>query len=104
MSGDSAPPEDSERVFAIAAELFGLLSSPVRLKIVFALLEGERSVGQLLEQVEASQPNLSQHLSTLYRCGVLSRRRAGAQVHYRIASDRVRALCHTALQTPPPPD
>ena len=35
MSGDSAPPEDSERVFAIAAELFGLLSSPVRLKIVF---------------------------------------------------------------------
>lgn len=97
------PTDDSARVFAIAADLFGLLSAPVRLKIVCALLDGERSVGQLLTQVDASQPNLSQHLSTLHRSGVLARRRAGTQVHYRIASDRVRVLCQAVLSMPQAP-
>lgn len=97
------PADDSARVFAIAADLLGLLSSPVRLRIVCALLEGERSVGQLLTLVGASQPNLSQHLSTLHRGGVVARRRAGTQVHYRIASDRVRVLCQAVLSMPPSP-
>ena len=77
----------------MAAELFGLLSAPVRLRIVCALADGEMNVSQLLEQVPASQPNLSQHLNTLYRCGVLARRREGAQVYYRIAGERVVLLC-----------
>lgn len=94
------PADDSARVFAIAADLFGLLSAPVRLKIVCALLEGERSVGQLLAQVDASQPNLSQHLATLYRCGILARRRVGAQVWYRIANDRVQVLCEAVRDGP----
>jgi DNA-binding transcriptional ArsR family regulator len=84
---------DSDRVFELAAELFGLLSAPTRLHIVCALLDGEQNVGQLTERVGASQPNLSQHLSTLCRCGLLARRRVGAQIWYRIANDRVRALC-----------
>ncbi len=90
-------PLDSDRVFTVAAELFGLLSAPVRLKIVVALSEGELNVGQLSARVDAHQPNLSQHLSLMYRCGVLARRRVGTQVHYRIASDRVRLLCEAVL-------
>jgi DNA-binding transcriptional ArsR family regulator len=81
---------DSDRVFALAAELFGLLSAPIRFRIVCELLEGEQNVGQLAERIGASRSNLSQHL---YRCGILARRRVGAQVWYRIANDRVRALC-----------
>ena len=84
---------DSDRVFELAAELFGLLSAPIRLRIVCELLDGEQNVGQLTERVGASQPNLSQHLATLYRCGILARRRVGAQVWYRIANDRVQVLC-----------
>ncbi len=92
MEPDAQLP-DSEQVFAIAAELFGLLSAPVRLKIVCALADGEQNVTQLLERVPATQPNLSQHLSMLYRSGVLARRRAGALVYYRVASERVSLLC-----------
>lgn len=84
---------DSDRVFELAAELFGLLSAPIRLRIVCELLEGEQNVGQLAERVGASQPNLSQHLATLYRCGILARRRAGSQVWYRLANQRVEVLC-----------
>ena len=82
-----------DRVFSVAAELFGLLSSPVRLKIVCALANAEMNVSQLLARVPASQPNLSRHLSTLYRCGVLARRREGVQVFYRISGERVALLC-----------
>lgn len=83
---------DRDRVFEVAAEVFGLLSSPVRVHIVCELLTGERNVSQLIERVGASQPNLSQHLATLYRCGLVQRRRSGSQVLYRIASSRVRLL------------
>lgn len=99
MSSPPPAPDQPEgdRVFTVAAELFRLLSTPVRLKIVVALSQGELNVGQLQTCVETTQPNLSQHLATLYRCGILARRRIGAQVHYRIASDRVRLLCEAVL-------
>jgi DNA-binding transcriptional ArsR family regulator len=68
-----------------AADLFGLLSTPLRLRIVLALCSGEKSVGELLAGVQmGGRPNMSQHLNLLYRAGVLSKRREGAQVYYRI--------------------
>jgi DNA-binding transcriptional ArsR family regulator len=83
----------SDWVFEAAADLFSLLSTPTRLRIVCELRHGQRSVGELLEFVSVSQPNLSQHLSVLYRGGVLGRRRSGSQVLYRIVSERVLLLC-----------
>ena len=87
----SFSPED--RVFDLAAELFGLLSAPTRLRIVCALIEDERNGSELLEQVAVSQPNMSQHLGMLYRGGVLARRRTGAQIYYRVEHAEVRRLC-----------
>jgi ArsR family transcriptional regulator len=36
---------------------------------------------------------MSQHLSTLYRAGVLGKRREGTQIYYRLESERVATLC-----------
>ena len=82
-----------DRVFDLAAELLGLLSAPTRLRIVCALIEGERNVSELLEQVAVSQPNMSQHLGMLYPGGVLVRRKTGAQIYYRVEHAEVRRLC-----------
>ena len=79
--------------FDSAAELFGLLSTPVRLKIISALCNGEKNVSQLLGEIDTTQPNMSQHLSTLYRAGVLGKRRDGTQIYYRSQSERVATLC-----------
>jgi DNA-binding transcriptional ArsR family regulator len=87
-----------DRVFEVAADLFGLLAAPTRLRIVCALVEGERNVSELLQCVAVSQPNMSQHLGTLYRGGVLARRRTGAQIFYRVDNEQVRSLC-AAVQT-----
>ncbi len=84
---------DEDMVFESAAELFGLLSTPVRLKIISAVCNGERNVSDLLSQIDTTQPNMSQHLATLYRAGVLGRRREGTQIYYSLQSERVATLC-----------
>ena len=84
---------DEDRVYESAAELFGLLATPVRLKIISAVCQGERNVSELLAQIDTTQPNMSQHLQTLYRAGLLQRRREGTQIFYRLASERVAQLC-----------
>ncbi|MBX3587225.1 MAG: winged helix-turn-helix transcriptional regulator [Ramlibacter sp.] len=83
----------SGRVFELAAELFGVLSTPMRLRILSALCDGERSVTQLLEKIDTTQPNLSQHLNVLYRSGVLAKRKEGTQVIYRVQSEKAVTLC-----------
>jgi DNA-binding transcriptional ArsR family regulator len=91
----SATPEADvqDAVFDSVAELFAVLSTPIRLKIISALCHGEKNVSQLLQEIDTTQPNMSQHLSTLYRAGVLGRRRDGTQIHYRLESERVATLC-----------
>jgi ArsR family transcriptional regulator len=85
--------DDRETMFATAAELFGLLATPIRLKIISSLCHGEKNVSQLLADIDTTQPNMSQHLSTLYRAGVLGKRRDATQIYYRIESERAAMLC-----------
>jgi ArsR family transcriptional regulator len=87
------PTDTADAVFESVAELFSLLSTPIRLKIIGALCHGEKNVSQLLAEIDTTQPNMSQHLATLYRAGVLGKRRDGTQIYYRLQSERVAALC-----------
>lgn len=82
-----------EQVFERAAEVFRLMSAPMRLKIISALCQTEKNVGELLQDVPTTQPNMSQHLNTLYKAGVVGRRREGVQIYYHIADERVATLC-----------
>ena len=82
-----------DQVFESVAELFSVLSTPIRLKIISAVCQGEKNVSELLAEIETTQPNMSQHLSTLYRSGVLAKRRDGTQMYYRLQSERVATLC-----------
>ena len=79
---------ESDEVFELAAEVFRVMSAPMRLKIISALCNGE-----LLADIHTTQPNMSQHLNTLYKAGVLGRRRDGVQIYYRIINERVVTLC-----------
>lgn len=94
----TAPLEDhalteSGEVFEKAAEIFRVMSSPMRLRIISALCNGEKNVGELLGEIDTTQPNMSQHLNTLYQAGVLGKRREGVQIYYRIINERVVTLC-----------
>lgn len=84
---------ESDEVFETAAEVFRVMSAPMRLKIISCLCNGEKNVSQLLEEISTTQPNMSQHLNTLYQSGVIGKRREGVQIFYRIINDRVVTLC-----------
>ena len=80
-------------VFEKAAAMFAVLSTPIRLRIISQLCQGEKNVGQLLESIDVAQPNMSQHLNIMYRSGVLGKRRQGAQMFYRIADESAAMVC-----------
>ena len=84
---------EANAVFETAAELFSVLSTPVRLRVINALCDTERTVNELVEIIGCSQPNLSQHLNVLYRAGVVAKRKEGVQVIYRIQNESVMSIC-----------
>jgi ArsR family transcriptional regulator len=86
--------EKPDHVFEMAADLFRVLAAPMRLRILNCLRDGEKNVSFLLGQIDTTQPNMSQHLNTLYQAGVLGKRREGVQMLYHIADERVSVLCN----------
>ncbi len=80
-------------VFEKAAEYFSLLSEPSRLRIIQAICFDERSVQEVVDCTGLPQPNVSRHLALLHRSGVLSRRRSGTSVFYRVSDPTITELC-----------
>ena len=89
--------EKDDDTFNRAAEIFRVMSAPMRLRIMSCLCAGEKNVSELLEEVDTTQSNMSQHLSTLFQAGILQKRRDGVQIYYSIANpgfvDLCRAVC-----------
>ncbi|MEI6802335.1 MAG: metalloregulator ArsR/SmtB family transcription factor [Burkholderiales bacterium] len=85
-----------DQTFEMAAELFAILSAPMRLRIIRSICDAEKNVTELLAEINTTQPNMSQHLNTLYKAGIVGKRRHGVQMYYRVIDPRVTELCHTA--------
>ena len=77
----------------LIARRFRVLGEPMRIRLLDHLREGEATVGELSEALEASQQNISKHLAVLTDAGVLGRRKEGTHVYYRIADEGVFTLC-----------
>jgi DNA-binding transcriptional ArsR family regulator len=90
-------PDDADalRVFNTAAELFAMLSTPVRLQILSSLCDEEKNVSQLLSEIQASQSNLSQHLGAMYRSAILNKRREGNQIFYSVRNRQAVLICRS---------
>ncbi|MGC9501284.1 ArsR/SmtB family transcription factor [Streptomyces sp. WG7] len=71
-------------VLAEAAAAFGLLASPARLHIVWALAQGESDVTGLAERVGGALPAVSQHLTKLKLAGLVRSRREGRRHVYLV--------------------
>jgi ArsR family transcriptional regulator len=75
------------------AERFKALSEPMRLRLIYALMDGEKTVSQLVRETEGLQANVSKHLAVLLDTGVLGRRKEGTSSYYRITDESVFELC-----------
>jgi DNA-binding transcriptional ArsR family regulator len=87
----------AEEEAQLAAESFRLLADPTRIKILWALLQGESSVACLGDLVGANPTVVSQHLAKLRLAGLVKGRREGTFVYYKAADVHVRRLLAEAL-------
>lgn len=78
-----------EALFDEFARVAKALSSGRRAEIVDLLANGERSVESIAGEIQSSVANASQHLQVLRRAGLVSPRRRGTSILYRLASPEV---------------
>ena len=81
------------------ARFFRVLGDPTRLHILELLQEGDRAVGELVEELGQSQPRVSTHLACLRHCGFVTTERRGKEVVYRLALGGVDRILERAAET-----
>jgi rhodanese-related sulfurtransferase/DNA-binding transcriptional ArsR family regulator len=81
-----------DALFEGFAEVAKALGSGRRAEIVDLLAQGERSVEEVAAELDQSVANTSHHLRALARAGLVTTRRDGTRIHYRLASERVGEL------------
>lgn len=82
-----------KKIYQLHSELCKSLAHPKRLEILNCLREGERSVGELLSLTNLSKANLSQHLAILRQNRIVSSRKEGVNIFYRITSSKMVKAC-----------
>ena len=80
-----------------AAASLRLLADPTRIKILWALAQGESNVGCLADLAGVSPTGVSQHLAKLRLAGLVTTRREGTFVYYAVADPRVARLLADAV-------
>ena len=83
----------SEEALLLVAGRFAVLGEPMRLRLLKILFDGEMNVSQLVEATGSTQANVSRHLQSLLAAQILSRRKEGLQVFYRICDPTIPKLC-----------
>ena len=83
----------SDAALEMIAGRFRLMSEPMRLKILHTLGDREMNVSELVAATGANQANISKHLGILHEAGVVSRRKEGLAVHYKVTDETIFELC-----------
>lgn len=80
-----------------AAAILAAIGDPIRLTILMCLASEELRVKDLCNIFGGSQANVSGHLKRLVAVGLVAGRRAGREIHYRVADPRVQVVVATAM-------
>ena len=73
----------------LKAKLFRGFSDPSRLSILEVLRDGPRTVGEIVSTTGLSQPNVSNHLSCLRDCDLVTTQQQGRYTQYQLSDERV---------------
>jgi ArsR family transcriptional regulator, cadmium/lead-responsive transcriptional repressor len=85
-------PDPRDRTEELQAKFVRGLGDPTRLRIVRHLLDGPRSVSELIAHLGMPQSRVSNHLACLKWCGYVAAERRGRRVIYSVTDERVRAI------------
>lgn len=83
--------------FTSVAALFKQMSDSTRLRILWLLCHCEECVSNISAAMQMSDPAVSHHLSTLKKSGLITSRRDGKEVYYKIADNEQTKLLHEVM-------
>ena len=86
------------QLYALHAGICQTLANPKRLEVIDRLRDGEHSVTELAEAMKISQANLSQHLAVMRQKGIVTTRREGLNVYYRLSNPKIIKACDLMRQ------
>jgi DNA-binding transcriptional ArsR family regulator len=84
---------DDSLLYERRARICQVLADPKRLRLIDALRDAEQSVGQLAEALGVTYPNISQHLNVMRDAGLVTSRRDGTTIYYRLAYPQITRAC-----------
>lgn len=87
-----------KELIELRAEILKALAQPTRLKIIDFLRDGERCVCEIFPAIAEEQSNTSRHLSMMLSAGVLSRRKDGLKIYYKIKQPEVLQIVDIVTQ------
>ena len=67
-------------------------SNKTRIQIVECIKDQEKTVSQIIEEINGNQSNISQHLACLKGCGIIVGRNEGKYVYYSLRNQQIRDL------------
>ena len=86
------------QLYELHAAICQTLANPKRLEIIDRLRDGEIPVSELAEAMGISPANLSQHLAVMRQKGIVTTRREGLSVYYRLSNPKIIKACDLMRQ------
>jgi len=86
------------QIYKLHANICHTLANPKRLEIIDKLRTRELSVTALAGALEISQANLSQHLAIMRQRGIVTSRREGLNVFYKLSNPKIIQACDLMRQ------
>ncbi|MCV7167144.1 ArsR/SmtB family transcription factor [Mycobacterium stomatepiae] len=97
MNADNTAVPLAEDQVSLIVEVFRMLADHTRIRVLWALTEGESSVNDLAEKVDKPAPSVSQHLAKLRMARLVRTRRSGTTIFYSLENEHVRQLVTDAV-------
>ena len=92
VQSSNGKPVDRE-IYVLQSRICKAFANPIRLELLDLLAERDWFAAELLERLDISNPNLSQHLAVLRSAGIVSTRRQGQQLLCSLAMPQVKSAC-----------
>ena len=86
-----------DRIYDLA-DLFKVFSDSTRIRILYTLIDGEKNVGDICEEIEMNQSAVSHQLKTLKSSHLVKVRRDGKAMLYSLADDHVETILKIGME------
>lgn len=88
----------NEKVLSDLAELFKMFADPTRIKILYTLLDGSKSVNEIASELEMNQPAISHQLKILKSQKLVRGTRDGKSIYYSLDDEHVSTILNMGME------